>query len=486
MAAEQHSRIDAQPSADPKLFNEDLAPVPPKDQTWGWFELFNVWANFSQSLFAYTLAGTLFLSYGLNGWTVFAAIVLAGFIVMFLLNLSGRPGVKYGIPYPVLARAHMGVFGANFPAVIRAIVAVFWYGAQTYVASAAVALLIRSLVGSGPDWHFLGLEAFDWLALVIVSAAQIALFWRGIEGIKAFLNWAAPAVYSVMIALLVILWLRAGSDLLTETGAIIEGQGTYPGGNFAAFVAIVGTMIAAYAPVILNYCDFSRYVRSERDMRIGNFLGLPLNLAFFSLIVLLTTGGVAVVFGERLTNPTQIIGRVDNLTLTIIATLTFFVATIGINVVANFVAPANDLSNLLPSRISFRIGGLIAASLAFIVSALWVSAIAEFGIAKFVNSLAALLAPAYGILIADYYLVRKQRLDIEAMFLSNPEAAYFYTKGWNRRALAAFVVSAVFSLLAIWVPALASLQGFGWLIGVFFGGLIYWLLAERRPAGHVQ
>ncbi len=468
--------------ADPKLFNADLAPIQHRHQTWGWFEIFSVWANFSQSLFAYTVAGTLFLSFGLDGWTVFAAIVVSGFVIMVLINISGRPGIKYGVPYPVMARAGMGVFGANLPALMRGVVAVFWYGAQTYVASNAVALLIRSLFGPGPDWRFLALDAAHWLALVIVSATQVALFWRGIKAIRRFLNWAAPAVYAVMIVLLAILWIRSGDNLLRETGSIMRGDHSFPGGTFAAFMAIVGTQIAAYAPVILNYCDFSRYVRSERDMRIGNLLGLPLNMAFFSLLVLLTMSGVAAVFGERLTDPTAIIGQVDNLTLTIVATLTFFIATIGINVVANFIAPANDLSNLIPSRISFRFGGLLAALAAFVVSALWVSVISEFGVPKFVNTLGAVLAPAYGILIADYYVIRRQRLDIDAIFRSDADSAYYYTKGWNRRALVAFVIPTVFAVLTVWLPALEFLLGFGWLIGAFLACVIYWLISRGHRA----
>ena len=363
--------------------------------------------------------------------------------------------------------------------------AVFWYGAQTYVASNAVALLIRSLFGAGSDWRLLGLDAAHWLALVIVSGAQVALFWRGIGAIRRFLNWVAPAVYSVMIVLLAILWIRSGDNLLRETGSIMQGDHSFPGGTFAAFMAVVGTQIAAYAPVILNYCDFSRYVRSERDMRLGNLLGLPLNMAFFSLLVLLTMSGVSAVFGEGLTDPTAIIDHVDNLTLTIVATLTFFVATVGINVVANFIAPANDLSNLIPSRISFRFGGLLAALAAFVVSALWVPVISEFGVPKFVNTLGAVLAPAYGILVADYYAIRRQRLDIDAMFRSDADGAYYYTNGWNRRALVAFVIPTVFAVLTVWLPALEFLLGFGWLIGAFLAGVIYWLISvDQRTKRH--
>ena len=468
---------------DPQLYNTDLAPIPRQDRRWGWFEIFNVWTNTAQSVFAYTFAASLFLTYGLNGWAVFAAIVFAGIIIMVLVNLSGIPSVKFGIPYPVMARASMGVFGANFVAMLRGIVAIFWYGVQTYIGSTAVALLLRTVFQTDGGGTFLALTPVSWIALVLVSLFQIALFWRGIEWIRVFLNWAAPAVYAVMLTLLAILWIKAGGGLLSEVGAIFEGIGSYDAGPVSAFMAITGAMIAFYAPVILNYGDFTRYVRTEKSMKLGNLLGLPFNIAFFALIALFVTGGTVVVFGERLTNPTEIVGRVDNLTLTIVAALTFFVATVGINVVANFVPPANDLSNLLPSRISFRAGGLIAAFIAFFVGALWVSLISEFGISRFVNTLGALLAPAYGVMIADYYLVKRQRLDVQQLFSSEKDGVYYYKNGWNHRALVAFSLAAVFAVLAVWLPSLSFLSGFDWLIGALIAGALYYAIMPKVDRG---
>ncbi|MFC3283819.1 cytosine permease, partial [Litchfieldella rifensis] len=173
------SDLDIQ-SIDPTLYNEDLAPIPHSKRSWGWFEIFNVWSNDIQSLFGYTLAASLFLTYGLNGWAVMAAIILAGVIVMYLVNLTGKPSVKYGVPFPVMIRASMGVRGANFPAMLRAIIGIFWYGVQTYFASTAVALLITALFGAGDGSTFLGLSGVAWVSFVIVWVFQIAIFWQGI------------------------------------------------------------------------------------------------------------------------------------------------------------------------------------------------------------------------------------------------------------------------------------------------------------------
>jgi NCS1 family nucleobase:cation symporter-1 len=247
-------------------------------------------------------------------------------------------------------------------------------------------------------------------------------------------------------------------------------------------MSVVGTMIALYAPLIVNYGDFSRYVRSQSEMKWGNILGLMINIGFFALIALLVTAGARVVFGKTLTDPTAMIKLVDDPVLTVAAALTFFIATVGINVVGNFVPPANDLSNLLPRYVSFRRGGMIAATLAFVVSALWVSLISRIGLIPFVNILGALLAPAYGILIADYYLVRKQSLRIAEMYVADPDGHYHYANGWNPRALIAFVLAGIFSVLAATLPALQPLSGFDWLIGALLAGVFYRLLAGGKVA----
>lgn len=468
---------------DTTLYNEDLAPIPYEKRRWGWFEIFNVWSNDIQSLFGYTLAASLFITYGLNGWAVMAAIILAGFVIMVLVNLSGSPSVRYGIPYPVMARVSMGVRGANFPAMVRAIVAIFWYGVQTYFASTALTLLINALFGTAGGATFLGLTTVGWISFTIVWLFQIYLFWHGIEWIRKFLNFAGPFVYIVMIILMIMIWAQAGGDMLSEVGAIFSGTGEYEGGPIAAFLTVTGTMIAYFAAVVINYGDFSRFVRSEREMKIGNLLGLPLNVAFFSFIALFVTAGTVVLFGEKLTNPTDIIERVDALPLTIIAAFTFFAATVGINLVANFVPPAYDLANLIPSKIDFKIGGLITAIVAFPIGALWVYWISQIGIAGFVNTLGAILAPVYGIMICDYYLVKQQKLDIQQLFSADPDGNYYYLNGWNQKALIAFGVAGIFSISAVWVPALSFLSGYAWVIGACLGGLFYYfLMGNHTPA----
>ncbi len=463
---------------DPRLYNSDLAPTPANQKTWGWFEIFNVWANDVQSLFGYTLAASLFLAYGLSGWAVFLAIILAGFFIMWLVNLSGSPSVRHGIPYPVFARVSMGVVGANFPAMVRGIVAIFWYGAQTYFASTAVDLLIRSLFGlSGGGLLFLELTLSGWISLVLVAGFQVWLFWNGIDPIRRFLNFAGPAVYAVMIILMIAIWVKAGGGLLAAVGDIFRGAGDYQGSAITAFIAVFGTMVAYFAAVVINFGDFSRFVKNEQEMRKGNLWGLVGNIVVFSFIALIVTGGAVVVFGETLTNPTDMVERVGSLPLTIVAAFAFFTATVGINMVANFIPPAYDLANLAPGKINFRSGGLITAIAGFILAVLWVSVISRIGIFPFVNTLGAILAPVYGIMIVDYYLIKKQQIDIQQLFSTDPGGQYYYNRGWNRRALAALAIAAVFAIATVWHHALAGLSGYGWVIGAALGGLLHYGLS---------
>ncbi|RKS05776.1 NCS1 family nucleobase:cation symporter-1 [Nocardiopsis sp. Huas11] len=470
---------------DPGLYNDDLAPLPVAKRGWGAFEIFNVWSNDIQSLFGYTLAATLFISYGLNGWSVFAAIVLSGLIVMVLVNLVGRPSVRYGIPFAVMARASLGVHGSQFPTLVRGVVAIFWFGAQTYLASTAIALLITALFGPGPEGTFLGMALVGWVSYTIVAVFQVALFIRGIAWIGTFLNWAGPAVYIVMIVLLAVIWAQAGNGLFSQIGEVFAGSGDYEGGPVAAFSAIVGTMVAYFAAVVINYGDFSRFVRTEKAMRRGNLLGLPVSLALFSFLALFITAGTAVLHGEALTNPADIVERVDNIWLTVVASLTFFVATVGINVVANFVPPAYGLANLAPSKISARTGGLITAAIAFVIGGLWVGFIEQIGIAAFVDTLGAVLAPLYGIIVADYYLIRRRRMVVSDLYSTSPTGAYHYTRGWNLRALTAFVLASVFSVATVWAPALSGLSGYAWLLGALAGAaahVVFARLGSRTPA----
>jgi len=478
-----------------KLYNSDLAPTPNNKKNWGWFEIFNVWANDVQSLFGYTLAASLFLASGLNGWLVFLALILAGFFIMLLVNLSGAPSVKHGIPYPVFARVSMGIFGANFPAMTRGIVAMFWYGAQTYAASTAVALLLTAITGSSGSGNFLGMTNIMWISFIFVSAFQIYLFWQGIDLIKKFLNFAGPAVYVVMILLMFAIWFKAGGGLLSEVGKIFTGgtrSGGFQGlGTFGAFLAVFSIMVGYFAAVVINFGDFARFVKNKEEMKKGNLWGLVGNIILFSFITLMITGGTIYIFGEYIQQPTVMVAKIDNLFLTVIAAFAFFAATVGINMVANFIPPAYDLANLLPKKINFRTGGLITAVFGFIIGGLWVSTITKMGLFPFVNTLGAILAPVFGIMITDYYIIKKQKISIDDLYSHSPSGKYHYNGGFNHKAMLAWVISGYIAVGSVWPNILvfglsdffANLGGgggFSWMIGASLGAVIHLAISSKK------
>ena len=423
-------------------------------------------ANDIQSLFGYTLVASLFISFGVSGWTAFAALIAASLFVMFMVNLSGAAGGRYGIAYPVFARASMGTAGAKLPAVLRSVVAVFWYGAQVYFASTALALLIKSLTGAeAGDVLFLGLSGIDWVAFLFVWAFHILIFWRGMNWVEGFLNLAGPFVYAVMIALVIVLWSKSDGQLFSAAQSIFANpEGTWKT-EMSGFVAIFGTMVAYFSAVMINFSDFSRFAKDKQAMVKGNLMGLPLNMILFSALALLTTAGAAVVYGEAIINPTEIVARTDSVFLSVIAAITFFAVTVGINLVANFIPAVNGIANLSPNTIGFRKAGLITSGFAFVIG-------------SFVNTLGATLAPLFVILIVAYFVARKQVLSQEDLY-NMDGGKYHYTNGWHDNAVIAFAIGAVFSVATVWLPMLSDLSGYAWVIGAALGAAVYYMRTKH-------
>ena len=361
---------------------------------------------------------------------------------------------------------------------MRAVVAVFWYGVQVYFASTALSLLIRALTGLDGGPVMLGLSGVDWAAFLLVWAFHIAIFWRGMTWVEGFLNFAGPFVYAVMIALVAVLWVKSDGQLLSEAQSIFANpEGTWST-EITGFIAIFGTMVAYSAAVMINFSDFSRYAKDKQAMTKGNLMGLPLNMILFSALALLTTAGAAVVYGEAIINPTEIVERTNSLLLSVIAAITFFAATVGINLVANFIPAVNGIANLAPDKISFRKAGLITSACALVIGGLWTAVISEIGISGFVNTLGATLAPLFGILVVDYYLVHKQELNRDDLY-NMDGGAYHYGNGWHDNAVIAFGIGALFSVATVWVPFLSNLAGYAWIIGAALGGVIYFVKTRK-------
>ena len=474
--------------ASPELYNEDLAPA--KERTWGTFSIFNVWTSDVHSLWGYYLAASLFLLCG--SFTNFLLAIGLGSLVIFaLMNLIGWAGEKTGVPYPVLARASFGVWGANLPALVRALVAIFWYGAQTAAASGAlVALLVRhdGLLAFHQGTHWLGHSGLEVICYVLIWGLQLLIIQRGMETVRRFQDWAGPAVWLAMLALAVGLVVKAGGfsfahgipmDVLVDKtkDAGIAGEP----GSFWALSAVAATWITYFAALYLNFCDFSRYATNRQAVTRGNLWGLPVNLILFSLVAGITTIAAYQVYGEVLLHPEQISAKFDSWLLAALAALTFAVATLGINVVANFVSSAFDISNVFPQQIDFKKGGYIAALIALV---LYPFAPWEGNAAHFVNAIGATMGPLLGIILVDYYLIARGQVDVAALYQAH--GRYRYQGGWNVRALVATAVGALFStVLPNFTTVLPAWWGtYGWFFGVAIGGAVYHVLSlsRRSPA----
>jgi nucleobase:cation symporter-1, NCS1 family len=333
-----------------------------------------------------------------------------------------------------------------------------------------------------------------WVSFIFVSAFQVYLFWQGVDLVKKFLNFAGPAVYAVMILLMIIIWAKAGGGLFSEVGNIFSGgerTGGFEGlGSFGAFLAVFSIMVGYFAAVVINFGDFARFVKNEDEMRKGNLWGLVGNVILFSFITLMITGGTIAIFGEYVASPTEMVAKVDNLGLTIIAAFAFFAATVGINMVANFIPPAYDLANLMPSKINFKTGGLITAGFGFIIGGMWVAVITQMGLFPFVNTLGAILAPVFGIMMVDYYIIKKEKIDVDALFDDSSKGQYHYNGGFNYKGMLAWILSGYIAVGTVWPNILilglddffANLGGGGgyaWIIGASLGAVVHLAISKR-------
>ncbi|RJG45335.1 NCS1 family nucleobase:cation symporter-1 [Mesorhizobium sp. DCY119] len=466
--------------ASPDLYNEDLAPA--KVRNWGPFSIFNVWTSDVHSLWGYYLAASLFLFCG--GFVNFIiAIGIGSLIIYVLMNLIGYAGVKTGVPYPVLARASFGIWGANVPAIVRAIVACFWYGAQTAAASGAiVALLIRNegMLSFHQNSHMLGHSTLEVICFVIIWALQLLIIQRGMETVRRFQDWAGPAVWVMMLILAIYLCVKAGTFAITSDipmDVLLEKtkDAGVPGvpGSWTSLFAVAAIWVTYFSALYLNFCDFARYSPDKASLRKGNIWGLPINLILFSLVAGVTTIAAYDVYGEVLLHPDQISAKFDSWFLAALAALTFAVATLGINVVANFVSPAFDFSNVFPRQIDFKKGGYIAALIALV---LYPFAPWEGNAATFVNIIGATMGPIFGVMMVDYYLIRKSEVDVEALYRENGE--FRFQSGWHVNAFIAAGIGAQFSSIlpnfTNWLPSWWGV--YGWFFGVAIAGAIYYVL----------
>jgi nucleobase:cation symporter-1, NCS1 family len=468
------------PGADPRLYNADLAPVSQEGRTWGVYDIFSMWMSDVHSVGGYTFAASLFFL-GLTGWQVLIAMVAGILVVYSLMNLIGRPSQRYGIPFPVMARVSFGVMGANLAAIIRGVVGVVWYGVQTYFASKAVQIVVLIFLPSAASLthdSIVGLSTLGWISFLFMWVFQLIIFRSGMETIRKFIDFCGPAVYLVMFLLAIWILSQTGfSSLSLQLGA----QHYHGIESLGAMANAAVLVIAYFAALLLNFGDFARFAKTERAMRVGNFLGLPINFFVFALVTVIVTAGTVQVFGETIMDPVMIVEKISNPFVALIGSITFIVATMGINIVANFVSPAYDIANLWPEKIDFRMGGLIASILSILVCP-WIFVSSPQAITVFVGIFGSVLGPMYGIMVTDYYLVKRETVAIEDLYTLSPSGSLHFDGGWNRRALVALAISGLLSIGLALLSAfrlIPNVGDWGWLIGAVAGALVYRALAGR-------
>ncbi|MFC9436175.1 NCS1 family nucleobase:cation symporter-1 [Nocardia sp. NPDC057030] len=466
---------------DPRLTNADLAPL--RKQTWGSYNIFAFWMSDVHSVGGYVTAGSLF-ALGLASWQVLAALLIGITIVYFFCNLVAKPSQVTGVPYPVMCRSAFGVIGANIPAIIRGLIAVAWYGIQTFLASAALdVVLVKLFPGLAPyavvdDYGFLGLSLLGWGSYLALWVVQACVFWRGMESIRKFIDFCGPAVYVVMFLLCGYLIAKAGWSAID----LKLGDVKYTGwDSLPVMLGAIALVVSYFSGPMLNFGDFSRYGKTFAAVRRGNLLGLPVNFLLFSLLVVITASLTVPVYGELITDPVATVARIDSTFAIVLGALTFTVATIGINIVANFISPAFDFSHVNPQRISWRAGGMIAAVGSVLITP-WNLYNNPEVIHYTLEVLGAFIGPLFGVLIADYYLVRKQHVVVDDLFTLSKTGSYWYSKGYNPAAVLATAIGAVVAVIPVLAKDVAGMYTaaqYSWFIGCALGFAVYYVLATR-------
>ncbi|MGN6393832.1 MAG: NCS1 family nucleobase:cation symporter-1 [Gemmatimonadales bacterium] len=413
------------------LWNADLAPTAAERRTWSTYNIAALWIGMSVVITTYTLASGL-MEQGMNWWQALLTILLGNTVVLVPMVLNAHAGTKYGISFPVLCRASFGVRGANLPALLRAIVACGWFGIQTWIGGLALDALFRA---AWPAWA----NVADGTAITFALfwLIQVALILKGTEGIKALESWSAPLLLAGGAILLV--WaIRAGGGLghlLTQSERLRGDRAAF----WALFPSALTASVGYWATLSLNIPDFTRYARTQRSQMLGQALGLPTTMTAFAFLGVAVTSATIVRFGQPIWDPVVVIARIGGTGVIVFAALVVLAAQLTTNMAANVVSPSNDFSNLSPRRISYVTGGLITAVIGILMMPWRLYADAAAYIFTWLVGYSSLMGALGGILIADYWIVRRQRLLVEDLF--REQGAYTYRNGVNWRAVAAFTIA---------------------------------------------
>ena len=477
-----------------ELQNWEIVSVNPSDKIWNWKDLFCFWGNNIQSIIGFSLIASLYLVYSLNFLVVLVGCLLGSFFVYLFVNLIGKPSQKHGIPFPVFLRISMGINGARYVSLLRGLIGIFMFGVQTYFLSKSFSYLIRIAFHLFDNTFlnqdiflifYLGMNIIDWAAFVFAIILQFFLFSRGHHFNKLFINFSAMIVYFGLTLFLIIVISENYNDLSQSFKDLLIFENFFSKKNIIPIITIAGTIFAYFSIVIVNFGDFSRYVKNEKELNLGN-LSLILNLIIFSLFSVLIVIGVDIILNKNLedmdrilTNPTDIIGKFDNIFLSIIVLFFILFASASTNLIANYVPSQNTLINFFPKKLTLKSSGIIIIIIGFLIGIYWVPMLSQIGILSFVDTVGSFFGPIFGIAIVDYYLIKKGKLVNKDIFSSISNSTYYYSGGWHIKAIYSLFIGFIFSASTIWNVDLRFLQSFSWLIGALMSSITYYLLANR-------
>jgi NCS1 family nucleobase:cation symporter-1 len=450
---------------DASLFNSDLAPIPLERRTWQTYNYASLWVAMSVCIPTYMLASGL-IAGGMDWVQAICTILLGNVIVLIPMVLNAHAGTKYGIPFPVYVRASFGVRGANLPAVLRALVACGWFGIQCWIGGQAIHSMLAVI------WPQIGNYSFSiWVCFFLFWLLNIAVIWRGIETIKILEGVGAP--FMLVIGLLLLWWITRKAGGL---GPVLSAPSKFKttGEFLHFFIPSLTGMVGFWATVALNIPDFTRYAKSQRAQMVGQALGLPTAMTLYAFIGVAVTSASAVLFGTAIWDPVQLLGKFHQPVIASIALIALLVATLNTNVAANVVSPSNDFSNLNPRLISFRTGGLITGVVGVLMMPWKLLGSYSSYIFGWLVGYSGLLGPIAGVMIADYFVVRKRTLQVDDLYRRG--GSYEYRSGWNFRAVLALVAGVFVALAGLVVPSVHWLYDYAWFVGFAVSAILYCLL----------
>jgi NCS1 family nucleobase:cation symporter-1 len=475
------------------LYNADLAPATRAQRKWGMLSFAALWISMSACIPTYMLASSL-IGGGMNWSQAIVTIFLGNLVVVIPMILNAHAGTKYGIPFPVFCRASFGTAGANLPALLRALVACGWFGIQTWIGGNAIYKILAVFwpsLATGSTANFLGITGAQFVCFLFFWSINMWVIWRGIDTIRVLLNIKAPLLIALGLLLLWWAYNNAGGfgPILSQPSAFDAGQPK--AGQFWSFFfpALTG-MVGFWATLSLNIPDFSRYAYTQRDQVVGQLVGLPTTMALYSFIGVAVTSATTIIYGTTIWDPVDVLTRFKNPVLLVVAMFALCIATLATNIAANVVSPANDFAHLAPKKISFRLGGFITGLIGIVMMPWKLVADPSGYIFTWLIGYSGLLGPIGGVMIADYFVVRRRQLDVLNLYL--PDGEYRYSGGFSLVAIVAFVLGVLPSLPGFLatvklidgahvVPFLLGLYNYAWFVGFGIAFVTYLVLRKLAP-----